>query len=123
MAQFKVKKLNSIVIHVTNLDASYHFYKHVLGFSEEIRDAGMVWFSIGEEEKTTILLHSSDKTEPVDYGISFDILVDDVDLLIETVKQAGTTILQEPINREWGVREAIIADPDGYKLWFIQTIQ
>ena len=39
------------------------------------------------------------------------------------IRNAGGKIVQEPIDREWGVKEAVIADPDGHKIWLVEPLQ
>ena len=69
-----------------------------------------------------ILLHIVDTPEPVEKGIVFELLVDDVMKAISSIKENQGIIIQEPINREWGVKEAVISDPDGYKIWIVQDL-
>lgn len=123
MADFKIKKLNSIVIPVKDLTRSINFYKNVLGFTEDFAEDGMAWFTIGQEEsKVSIMLHVIDEPEPVEKGIVFELLIDNLAAAILAVKNGGGKIVQEPIDREWGVKEAVIADPDGYKIWMVEPL-
>lgn len=55
-------------------------------------------------------------------GIVIDLPVDDVVSAITSIKEAGGLVAQEPIDRDWGVKEAVIVDPNGYKLWISQPI-
>lgn len=40
----------------------------------------------------------------------------DIDALAERIRDAGGTLTQEPIDREWGVRELAVKDPDGFQI-------
>lgn len=51
-----------------------------------------------------------------------ELSVDDVVSAITSIKEAGGLVAQEPIDRDWGVKEAVIVDPNGYKLWISQPI-
>jgi uncharacterized glyoxalase superfamily protein PhnB len=42
--------------------------------------------------------------------------VDDVDGVINRLREAGFTITQEPTDQPWGVREASVDDLDGHGL-------
>jgi catechol 2,3-dioxygenase-like lactoylglutathione lyase family enzyme len=44
----------------------------------------------------------------------FTIWVDDTNAVIEDLAARGVTLLNGPIDREWGVRTAVFADPDGH---------
>ena len=84
---------------------------------------GMAYFSIGDEpEKVSLMLHHTSEPEPADHGIGLDFRVNDIEAMVSALREAGVLIVQDPIEREWGVKEAVIADPDGYKLWVIEPI-
>ena len=53
-------------------------------------------------------------------GKSTYIAVDDVDALHAKAKAAGATILEEPVDRHYGSREFICADPQG-NVWSFGT--
>jgi uncharacterized glyoxalase superfamily protein PhnB len=53
-------------------------------------------------------------------GKSTYVAVDDVDAVYATASVAGATILEEPINRDYGSREFICADPEG-NVWCFGT--
>ncbi|MUK89287.1 hypothetical protein GMD78_12985 [Ornithinibacillus sp. L9] len=124
MADFQIERLNTVIVPVKDLERSMHFYNHVLQLHRGFVDKSMAYFSIGSDEnQTTILLHIIDKPEPVEKGMVIELLVDDVQSAVSSIKKAGGEIVQEPINREWGVKEAVIADPDGYKIWIVQNLR
>lgn len=123
MTNFKIEKLSTIVIPVKNMDRSIHFYKNVLGLTEEFIEDGMAYFSVGPgESKMTIMLHIIDEPEPVEKGVIFELLADNVTEAVASIKSAGGKIVQEPVDREWGVKEAVISDPDGYRIWIVQPL-
>ncbi|KYD08308.1 VOC family protein [Caldibacillus debilis] len=124
MKTFSVSKISSVVLHVKDTKVSAEFYGKVLGLKKTDEYDGMVWFLIGEGENVTpLMLHPSEKPNPVTAGLSVDFSVDDVDALVSAVKSAGIgRVVQEPVDREWGVREAIIEDPDGYQFWCNQPL-
>ena len=51
-------------------------------------------------------------------GLAFQltIWVDDVDAVCTELASRGITLLNGPMNREWGLRTAAFADPDGH-IW------
>lgn len=46
-------------------------------------------------------------------AVSLWIYTDDCDALIERLRAAGTTVLEEPVDQPWGERVARVEDPDG----------
>jgi uncharacterized glyoxalase superfamily protein PhnB len=53
-------------------------------------------------------------------GKSTYVAVDDVDAVYKTAKAAGAKILEEPVDRDYGGREFICADPQG-NVWSFGT--
>ena len=50
------------------------------------------------------------------------IQVDDMDKTFESLRAAGTEILQEPVNQPYGVRDAGVRDPSGNHLRLSQPL-
>lgn len=44
------------------------------------------------------------------------VYVDDVDATVERAVAAGGTVVEQPTDQPWGLRQAILRDPEGY-LW------
>jgi uncharacterized glyoxalase superfamily protein PhnB len=55
-------------------------------------------------------------------GVYVYISVEDVDATYQTLLDDGFQPATKPKNWEWGNREFILKDPDGYKLCFWQSI-
>lgn len=120
MGAFTISKVQQIVIMSKDTKTSKKFYGEVLGLQRTEEYDGMVFFQIGE---TILMLHPTDEDIPAKSGIEIEFRVDHVKNLVEKVKQSGLgKIIQEPIDREWGVREVIIEDPNGYEIWFTEAI-
>jgi len=47
--------------------------------------------------------------------------VRDVDAEAARLAAAGATVLEEPEDRPWGLREAWVADPDGLRICLVQV--
>lgn len=124
MAEFQIKRLNTVIVPVKDLERSIHFYQNVLQMRRGYTDDSMAYFSLGSgDDHITILLHIIDEPEPVEKGMVIELLVDNVESAVSSIRKACGEIVQEPIDRDWGVREAVIADPDRYKLWIVQTLK
>ncbi|MFD1413634.1 VOC family protein [Oceanobacillus jeddahense] len=123
MTDFQIEKLNTIVVPVKDLDRSTAFYKNVLHIEQGFTDKSMAFFSVGTpEHKITILLHIIDEPEPVEKGIVIEFLVDNVISAVSSLRNRNVEIVQDPTDRPWGVKETVIADPDGYKIWIVETV-
>lgn len=123
MSKFHLDRVNTVIIPVKDLNESIQFYEEVLQLRKGYVDESMAYFSFGSDgNETTILLHVIDQPEPVEKGIVIELSVDDVVTAITSIKEAGGLVAQEPIDRDWGVKEAVIVDPNGYKLWISQPI-
>ena len=48
--------------------------------------------------------------------------VDDIDAVFETLRAAGTEILQEPVDQPYGVRDCGVRDPSGNHLRLSQPL-
>jgi lactoylglutathione lyase len=44
------------------------------------------------------------------------VYVDNCDATVSRMRNAGVTILEDPIDQPWGERVALVADPDGIRL-------
>ena len=52
----------------------------------------------------------------------FTIWVDDADAVCADLNERGVTLINGPMNREWGQRTACFADPDGHIWEVAQTL-
>lgn len=55
-------------------------------------------------------------------GMYIYVLVDDIDNTYSRLQKNGITPYTEQKNWDWGNREFIVKDPDGYKLCFWQKV-
>jgi predicted enzyme related to lactoylglutathione lyase len=55
-------------------------------------------------------------------GMAVFIQVDDLDKTFESLRAAGTEILQEPVDQPYGVRDAGVRDPSGNHLRLSQPL-
>jgi catechol 2,3-dioxygenase-like lactoylglutathione lyase family enzyme len=118
-------------VYCLDLDESLAFYTQLLGF--ELRNdvpmgPEMRWLTIAAPGDThELLLAAVDHhITPVDRdamreivtkgNLAIFIQVDDLDKVFESLRAAGTEILQEPIDQPYGVRDAAVRDPSGNHL-------
>jgi uncharacterized glyoxalase superfamily protein PhnB len=51
------------------------------------------------------------------------VFVDDVDAACARIPAAGGAVLESPANQAWGLRQAIVADPEGQRWELTQHIR
>ena len=106
-------------LHVSNIEASDHFYQDILGLARIENKPGWKSFKLGE----TILairpwLPETTDERKIKYGIALGFNVDDVDKRMKELTAKGVGMLIEPRDESFG-RYAEIVDPDGYILMLI----
>ncbi|MDN5795704.1 MAG: VOC family protein [Intrasporangium sp.] len=112
-------------------EASMAFYRDVLGFEVRL-DVGygdMRWITVGPKDQpdTAIVLHppgvgndiTDDERETIlaliakgtYFGIN--LAADDLDETFAAIAASGVDVVQEPIEQDYGVRDAAVRDPAG----------
>jgi uncharacterized glyoxalase superfamily protein PhnB len=109
---------DGFVVFASDFAASAAVYENDLGLARAGSDDDHIAFQLptkGDPKGAWLLLHPvTDGREPPQTLGSFT--VDDVDALVERLRAAGHRITEEPHDEPWGVRQAGVADPDGYGL-------
>jgi len=112
-------------------DASLAFYRDILGLEvrNDVGYAGMRWITVGpaDQSATSIVLHPP----AVDPGVTDDerrtiaemmakgtyavinLATRDLDGAFERVQASDAEVVQEPIERAYGVRDCAVRDPAG----------
>ncbi|MBM3257612.1 MAG: hypothetical protein FJZ05_00040 [Candidatus Nealsonbacteria bacterium] len=118
-------KFNHILLYVSDLNKTASFYEK-LGFKSTEKKDNYIVAKLGDFE-----LHCYDQTkvffkQDVDRfkgaGVFIYILVDNVDEKYSELVTQGLNPSALPKDFEWGNREFVIKDPDGYKLVFYNKI-
>lgn len=124
-------------VYCTDLDAALAFYTRRLGF--EVRydvpmGPEMRWLTLAAPGDSHELLLAAveqhiapadrpSMTEIVTKGdLAVFVQVDDVDKVFESLRAAGTEILQEPVDQTYGVRDAAVRDPSGNQVRLSQPL-
>lgn len=116
-------EITSLVFWVADATLSYKFYKK-LGFEvAEVSDRHAV-VKCGAFEIILVTMRDEDEFNKDSLssckgeGMYVYIKVDDVDKKHADTIKAGLSPSSEPRDWDWGRREFVIKDPDGYKLCF-----
>jgi catechol 2,3-dioxygenase-like lactoylglutathione lyase family enzyme len=131
--------IHSSFLPHTDPEASLAFYRDVLGFEVRL-DVGyedMRWITVGPvgQADTAIVLHPPAVGYDVDdddrallmqliakgsyFGIN--LATDDLDGAFARIEASGADIVQEPIEQDYGVRDAAFRDPAGNLIRLQQT--
>jgi catechol 2,3-dioxygenase-like lactoylglutathione lyase family enzyme len=131
--------IHSSFLPHTDPEASLAFYRDVLGFEVRL-DVGyedMRWITVGPvgQADTAIVLHPPAVGYDVNeeerelllqliakgsyFGVN--LATDDLDATFARIEAAGADIVQEPIEQDYGVRDAAFRDPAGNLIRLQQT--
>jgi lactoylglutathione lyase len=108
-----------VLLTVTDLDRSIHFYRDILGMQVESRMIHFVMLRAGNFGVALSIRprEFEKKGEPKGIGIIPHFTTPDMDEFAERLKAFGVPWLREPVREPFGI-EAFITDPDGYQ-WAI----
>jgi catechol 2,3-dioxygenase-like lactoylglutathione lyase family enzyme len=126
-----LKSVGAITLFIEDVARSKEFYRRVFDAAVVYEDESAVAFQF---ENTIINLLKSTEAptliEPAivgsaDAGSRFQltIWVTDADAVCAELASRGVELLNGPINREWGMRTAAFADPDGHVWEVAQEIK
>jgi catechol 2,3-dioxygenase-like lactoylglutathione lyase family enzyme len=119
-------KLTYLRLLVSDFDASFRFYRDVMGFivgwGEEGAgyadfstgsDTGLALFDRAEMSRSLRTAHLPAAAEAQDHFLLI-FGVEDLDVAIAHLRERGATIAIDPTDHpDWGIRTAHIRDPDG----------
>jgi catechol 2,3-dioxygenase-like lactoylglutathione lyase family enzyme len=112
----KIRELNHIAIHVTNVDKSSAFYRSVLQLESLRRpafDFPGAWFRFGVSQELHLI---GDRGNPVfssNRGNHFALMVDDIDQWANHLHASGADFAPKK-QRPDGAWQIFLRDPDGH---------
>ena len=118
--------------YVLDQKRALDFYVGLLGMVERQRitpGAGVTEIVLGfDKDPNTpgiLLMHKADRTTPYTVGDGFSrtiLHVSDIKAIVQKLTQAGVTIVRQPTEvASLKLTYALVRDPDGYMIEFIQT--
>ncbi|HEX9913432.1 MAG TPA: VOC family protein [Candidatus Bathyarchaeia archaeon] len=107
-----LRKIDSIMMRVTDLDSSARFYEEVMGLKRAWTDKvnQMVGF-LFPGNNSELVIHTNSTLSSPSYSFS----VDDVVEFCERFREQGYAVLMEPFEVRCGMY-AVLADPDGNRI-------
>lgn len=113
------------VIAVTDLEASSHYYRDVLGFT--VHDIGDPGWRMFEQGACRIMAGHCPNEVPAgdigDHSYIAYLVVDDVDAYCEQVVAQGGKLIKPLQSEAWGMREFGVATPDGHRYMVGQDLE
>ena len=117
-----LKSVSAITVFVQDPKRSKAFYERVFAVPVVFEDESSAAFKF---ENTIVNLLATpaahELIEPATVGgpeagarFQFTIWVEDANAAVEQLREQGVELLNGPIDREWGMRTAAFADPDGH---------
>lgn len=119
-------KLNAVGVCSSDFQITAKFYE-ILGFKfPEFSNEEQHLEPIPTEGSIRLMIDSKELTESIigekpfapnhsSFAIEFE-SAEEVDGIVEKVKEAGFKVFKEPWDAFWGQRYAIVEDPDGYRV-------
>lgn len=116
-------------VRYSDPDAASTWLSAVLGAREGIRlttpdgTVAHIEMLVGDEQVLTLGPSVSPAEPPCDLdGVQSMTLVfvDDVPLATDRARERGATVIEEPVDKPWGLRQAVVVDPGGHA-WELTT--
>jgi catechol 2,3-dioxygenase-like lactoylglutathione lyase family enzyme len=106
-------------VPVADMERSLRFYRDVLGFEVQFTNGDPVSFAVMKQGGAE--LHLS--IQPGKAGsLHAHLMIDDLDSVYERLRQAGAAVRQPPKVQPWGLRDVVVADPDGNTFEIAQPV-
>jgi catechol 2,3-dioxygenase-like lactoylglutathione lyase family enzyme len=106
-------------IYVRDLQRSLDFYCDILGFSVVFTNGSPICIAILKRDAANLNLC----LQPERAGLCHaHILLDDLDSFYAVLLGARVEVRQPPKVQEWGLRDIVVADPDGNTFEFAEVV-
>jgi catechol-2,3-dioxygenase len=127
----KVHELGHLVLYVSNLDRSRHFYREVLGFHEiDSMGAGAALFGSGRTHHELLLIEVGEDAQPIPggrrlglyhFGLKIGTTDDELRAAIDDLRDAGVPVLG--MSDHTVTHSLYLADPDGNEIELYIDVQ
>jgi len=115
-----LKRVDTIILLVQDVDASVWFYSHIVGMSLKFKSPGWAEFVLGDvhlalHRKTPELLEKQDALATL--GISINFEISDAEAMAQRFRKLGINPIGGIKDYEFGLY-FFVNDPDGYIVGF-----
>jgi catechol 2,3-dioxygenase-like lactoylglutathione lyase family enzyme len=108
-------RLNHVTLAARDVERSARFYAQ-LGLTPIVADYPAYARLLAPQGDTTLSLHRAQHHSPESCA-SIHFEVEDVDGMVQRLKQAGFAFVCDPVDQPYLWREAILLDPDGHRVF------
>ncbi len=109
-----IRHLGSVIIAVSNLEKSLHFYHEIIGLP--IKQKRGNWVELAREG-ATVILHPASKQintgTSIENGIVIGLVVGDVESAVRELKSKNVVVYRDVVIHKAGTN-CIVLDPDKY---------
>jgi uncharacterized glyoxalase superfamily protein PhnB len=110
---------------VANITASIEFLERAFGFTRGVvlgdTDGQLRYAEMRHGDAVVVLVRRGDATTATGGAAGLYTYVEDVDRVASDARLAGAGV-EEPQDKPWGDRVAVVTDPDGYR-WVLATFK
>ncbi len=117
-------------LFVPDVDAAVDFYVETLGYTLLRKEGEPATFAIGHINGATIMFMSDrwyagprSELDGRGSGLDIRVMVPDVDEYLDRVQRAGLQVMHPIGDREYGLRDFIVRDPNGFRLRFASPLR
>jgi catechol 2,3-dioxygenase-like lactoylglutathione lyase family enzyme len=108
-------RLNHVTLPVRDVESSARFYAR-LGLTQIVASYPDYARFLAAEGDTTLSLQRVE-TPPSQPSATIHFEVEDVDLVVRELEDAGLIFVSEPVDEPYLWREAVLLDPDGHRVF------
>jgi len=110
---------------VANVSASMKFLEHAFGFARSVvlpdTDGQIRYAEMCHGNSVIMLVRKGDRAAASGGASGLYTYVQDVDRQVSVAREAGAGV-NEPEDKPWGDRVAVVTDPDGHR-WVLATFK
>lgn len=123
-----MKQLNYAIVFVSDMSRALAFYRDVLGLPLKFESPHWSEFA---NEGSAIALHLADSVNPEAAGeghnpagtCQLGFHVENLDAVHQQLQAKGVKCLMQPRTEEYGIRQAVYADPDGLRITVAEVVR
>jgi uncharacterized glyoxalase superfamily protein PhnB len=102
---------------VDDVEAQVRFLRSVFAATGDVEPGRPAEVRVGD---SVIMISSTDERDP--FPAFLYVYVDDADKVFERAVDAGATVIEEPLDRPYGDRRAMVRDPFGNVFQIAHTV-
>jgi predicted enzyme related to lactoylglutathione lyase len=117
-------RLIRVLVRVPNIERASAFYSHVLGCAGRRVSPGRHHFAVGSVELACYDPIADGDLHDIEQSLSLwqlYVAVDDLEAVMERVRNSGGSVVQPISSKPWGERSFYAADPFGNRICFVDA--